>query len=73
MQKPNPHTTDVPDGSVNNGTVTSTNDNKNVISDGCKEKYLKNDVVGVHRVCVASSKSASSGGRKCGSSVTTVT
>ena len=72
VTKPNPHTTVVTDVLVNHGTVTSTNDNQNVISDGCKEKYLKNDVVGVQRVCVASTKSELSEGRKCGSSVTTV-
>ena len=48
----------------------STNDNQNFISDSCKEKYLKNDVVGVHHVCVTWTKIASSEGRKCGCSVT---
>ena len=52
VNKPNPHTTVVPDGLVKNGTVMSTDENQNVISDGCKVKYSKNDVVGVQRVDV---------------------
>ena len=71
VNKSNTHNTDVPDGLVKHGTVMSTNDNQNVISDGRKGKKSKNDVVGGQHVCVSSTKSRLSGGRKCGSCITT--
>ena len=57
---------------VKHGTVIGTYVKNNVISDSCKGKKSKNDVVGVQHVRVVSTKSASSGGRECGISVTKV-
>ena len=62
VKKTYPHTTVVLGGLVNHGTVMGTDVKKNFISDGCKGKKSKNDVVWVQNVHIALTKSASLAG-----------
>ena len=72
VTQPNQHNTVVSESLVNHGTVMSTDDNQNVISAASKGKSVVNAAPKGQK-SKAFTKRVFSGGRKCGSTVTTVT